>query len=83
MESELRDEMLRYSEGLELKNKDRVLKKAVEICELFTTRFPERKIKRNVMLSSCFDRSIEYYNESLVENLAIFLFFFLNFCVEK
>ena len=77
MESELIDEMLHCSEGLKLKDKDKVLKKAMEICELFTTRFPERKIKRNVMLSSCFDRSIEYYNESLVENLAIFLFFFI------
>jgi len=45
--------MLRRCEGLNLKNKEETLQKALKFYNLLTIDFPERKINRNAMLSSC------------------------------
>ena len=47
------DEMIRRCEGLKLKNKEETLQKALMFYRLLTINFPERKINRNAMLSSC------------------------------
>ena len=53
MTNELIDEMLRSTKELELKDKEKVIRRATEICRTYTTGNPERKIERKVLLSSC------------------------------
>jgi len=53
LKRELIDEMLLCCQGLKLKNREEALQKALKFYKLLTINFPEGKIKRNVMLSSC------------------------------
>jgi len=47
------DEMIRCSEALKLKNREEILQRAMHYYRLLKINFPEKKIKRNVILSSC------------------------------
>jgi len=65
--SELIDEMLRYIQDLGLRNREKVLQRAAGIYDFYTNNFPERKMKRSAMLSSCLYISAMLHGERVTQ----------------